>query len=339
MGKRNRHSAKTGDSALYKAAAAAEDDAKKKRRKDDSDDDAMYNEVDRYHNKREEEEYLRFDEDAGGSDAEDDGVTRGREGVFDLGVGGSSDDDDNDGSDDDSDDDSSSSGEDESEEDDASVSSDSDEDDEDGKTNVLDWGSKKSAYYHGDTADLEIGQDEEDAELEEEAGREVVKARLETMDERDFLLGEDDGEESDEESEEDECGGKKTTSSSSGVETLSALSDGRRRAKLTKLSKSERLRLIRSSHPELLPLLQHFRDGAISNLAEETEVLCDALLADPKGAEVSPLLFIDMHLVGLAIACLIYFPVTRTHDRLRKTLMVIDFSAEKWCHTNRYRWM
>ena len=305
MGKRNRHSAKTGDSALYKAAAAAEDDAKKKRRKDDSDDDAMYNEVDRYHNKREEEEYLRFDEDAGGSDAEDDGVTRGREGVFDLGVGGSSDDDDNDGSDDDSDDDSSSSGEDESEEDDASVSSDSDEDDEDdGKTNVLDWGSKKSAYYHGDTADLEIGQDEEDAELEEEAGREVVKARLETMDERDFLLGEDDGEESDEESEEDESGGKKTTSSSSGVETLSALSDGRRRAKLTKLSKSERLRLIRSSHPELLPLLQHFRDGAISNLAEETEVLCDALLADPKGAEVSPILFIYIHLVGLAIACM-----------------------------------
>ena len=291
MGKRNRHSAKTGDSALYGSrakAAAAADDGTKKRRRDDSDDDAMHNEVDRYHNRREEEEYLRFDEDGGGSDAEDDdGVTGGREGVFDLGVGGSSDDDD----DDDSDDDSSSSGKDESEEeeeDEASVSSDSDDDDGGGgKTNVLDWGSKKSAYYHGDTADLEIGQDEEDANLEEEAGREVVKARLETMDERDFLLDEDEDEDNEEESEDGESGGKKATSSSSGVETLSALSDGRRRAKLTKLSKSERLRLIRSSHPELLPLLQHFRDGAISNLAEETEVLCDALLADPKGAEVS----------------------------------------------------
>jgi len=293
MGKRNRHSAKTGDSALYgsRSKATAEDGIKKSR-KDDSDDDAMHNEVDRYHNRREEEEYLRFDEDgdASGSDAEeDDGVTGGREGVFDLGVGGSSDDDDDDGSDDDS----SSSGEDvseEEEEDDASVSSDSDDyDDEDdgGKTNVLDWGSKKSAYYHGDTADLEIGQDEEDAALEEEAGREVVKARLETMDERDFLLDEDDDDDEESESEDGESGGKKATSSSSGVETLSALSDGRRRAKLTKLSKSERLRLIRSSHPELLPLLQHFRDGAISNLAEETEVLCDALLADPKGAEVS----------------------------------------------------
>jgi len=302
MGKRSRHSAKTGDSALYgkRTKDPSDDDAKKRRT--DSDDDAMYNEVDRYHNRREEEEYLRFDKDDDSDDSDvDDGITHSREGVFDLGVGGSSDDDDDD-------DDSSSEEEDasseEDREEDVSVSSDSDDDDldDDGKTNVLDWGSKKSAYYHGDTADLEIGQDEEDAELEEEAGREVVKARLETMDEGDFLLDDDDDEEEesedDDSSGEDESGRKgkgkkvqnkstKTSSSSSGVETLSAPSDGRRRARITKLSKSERLKLIRSSHPELLPLLEHFRDGAIANLAEETEVLCTALLSDPKGAEVS----------------------------------------------------
>lgn len=305
MGKRSRHSAKTGDSALYgsRSKVAADDDAAKKRRRDDSDDDAMYNEVDRYHNKREEEEYLRFDKDDDADDSDvDDGITHGREGVFDLGVGGSSDEDDSD-----DDDDSSSSEEedpsDDDEEEDVSVSSDSDDDDldEDGKTNVLDWGSKKSAYYHGDTADLEIGQDEEDAELEEEAGREVVKARLETMDEGDFLLddddeddSEDDGSSSSEDDSDEKRKGKKASkqssksaSTSSGVETLSALSDGRRRARITKLSKPERLKLIRSSHPELLPLLEHFRDGAITNLAEETEVLCDALITDPKGAEVS----------------------------------------------------
>lgn len=303
MGKRSRHSAKTGDSALYGSRSkAAADDAAKKRRRDDSDDDAMYNEVDRYHNKREEEEYLRLDKDDDADDSDvDDGITHGREGVFDLGVGGSSDEDDSD-----DDDDSSSEEEgdasDDDEEEDVSVSSDSDDDDldEDGKTNVLDWGSKKSAYYHGDTADLEIGQDEEDAELEEEAGREVVKARLETMDEGDFLLDDDEegSEDDDSSSSEDESDKKKrgkkvskksakSASTSSSVETLSALSDGRRRARITKLSKSERLKLIRSSHPELLPLLEHFRDGAITNLTEETEVLCDALIADPKGAEVS----------------------------------------------------
>ena len=304
MGKRSRHSAKTGDSALYGSRSkAAADDAAKKRRRDDSDDDAMYNEVDRYHNKREEEEYLRLDKDDDADDSDvDDGITHGREGGFDLGVGGSSDEDDSD-----DDDDSSSEEEgdasDDDEEEDVSVSSDSDDDDldEDGKTNVLDWGSKKSAYYHGDTADLEIGQDEEDAELEEEAGREVVKARLETMDEGDFLLDdndEDDSEDDGSSGSEDESDKKKrgkkvskksakSASTSSGVETLLALSEGRRRARITKLSKSERLKLIRSSHPELLPLLEHFRDGAITNLAEETEVLCDALIADPKGAEVS----------------------------------------------------
>ena len=114
------------------------------------------------------------------------------------------------------------------------------------------------------------------------------------------FLDDDEGEDSedDESSGSEEESGKKnkgkkaskkstkSASTSSGVETLSAFSDGRRRARITKLSKSERLKLIRSSHPELLPLLEHFRDGAIANLAEETEVLCDALLADPKGAEV-----------------------------------------------------
>ena len=44
-----------------------------------------------------------------------------------------------------------------------------------------------------DTADLEIGQDEEDAEVEEEAGREIVRARLEKMDEDDFMLEDEDG--------------------------------------------------------------------------------------------------------------------------------------------------
>lgn len=304
MGKRSRHSAKTGDTALYgtRAKAAEEAAAASKRSRADSDDDAMYGAVDRYHNKREQEDFVRFEkEDDDGSDAEvEDGITH-NEAVMDLGVGGSSDDDD---SDDDSEDDSSKDDDDVSsseEEEDVSVTSSDDDDLEDGgKTNVLDWGSKKSAYYHGDTADLEIGQDEEDAELEEEAGREVVKARLEAMDEDDFLLDEDEesSSSSDESSEDEKVQKttskkqkKKDTTTSGGVETvLSAMSDDRRRAKLTKLSKSERLKLIRSSHPELLPLIQHFRDGAITNLAEETEVLCDALLADPKGAEVSLLI-------------------------------------------------
>ena len=48
------------------------------------------------------------------------------------------------------------------------------------------WGKKKN-YYAGDTADLEIGQDVQDAYDEEEAAMILQKERLESMRESDFL--------------------------------------------------------------------------------------------------------------------------------------------------------
>ena len=135
----------------------------------------MYNEVERHYNKHidNNDDYLRLDAD-GDESEEDDGVTTKREGVFDLGI--ASDDDD----DDDVDEESS-----ESEEEEAplppSDESSDDESEQEAETNVFNWGTKKHSYYHGDTADLEIGQDEDDAVLEEEAGKEVQKARLEDM--------------------------------------------------------------------------------------------------------------------------------------------------------------
>mmetsp|Transcript_206 Transcript_206/g.348 ORF Transcript_206/g.348 Transcript_206/m.348 type:complete len:1383 (+) Transcript_206:113-4261(+) len=102
MGRRSRHSAKSGDQAMYKSRTSQEDDDNQ--RGDGSDDDGMYSEVDRFHN-RKEEEFLQLDgqgddDDDSSSSSEDDGVTKGREGVFDLGVGGSSDEDESDDDDD-----------------------------------------------------------------------------------------------------------------------------------------------------------------------------------------------------------------------------------------------
>ena len=48
------------------------------------------------------------------------------------------------------------------------------------------WGKKKN-YYAGDTADLEIGQDVQDAYDEEEAAMSLQKDRLESMRESDYL--------------------------------------------------------------------------------------------------------------------------------------------------------
>ncbi|EJK52515.1 hypothetical protein THAOC_28194 [Thalassiosira oceanica] len=195
MGRRSRTSAKTGDQSIYKNRSRHQE-----AEVDDSDDDGMYNEVERYHNRKEEDNYLHLDaqSDEESSSDEDDGVTKNREGVFDLGLQGS-------------DEDESESSEDEGDDEDigarrekqrraaeyeAALASSSDEgeseeEEHEKKSKLLNWGDKKS-YYHGDTADLEIGQDVEDAYLEEEAGREVEQARLEGMEDEDFMLDSDD---------------------------------------------------------------------------------------------------------------------------------------------------
>lgn len=259
-------------------------------RGDDSDDDndQMYDEVDRFHNKKEEaflqldghEDESDDDDGSSSSSSEDDGITKGKEGVFDLGVAGSSDED----SDDED-------GEEEMMAESrskkvaaiqlASSSDDDDDsdDDEEKKSNLLNWGAKKNSYYHGDTADLEIGQDVDDAYLEEEAGREVEKARLEDMEEGDFMLdGDDDVEEEEEEVVEEKKKPKKKKSSrqkeEEEVETIRSIKNTKH---ISKLSKKDKMKLLKANHPELLPLVQHF-SGSVQDLVDSTMVAGGALL-------------------------------------------------------------
>jgi len=72
-------------------------------------------------------------------------------------------------------------------------SSSDDDDDEDDPIHeelhgeeATNWGNKKASYYSADTADIEIGQDEEDAFVEEEAARDVRDTRFEEMNDDDF---------------------------------------------------------------------------------------------------------------------------------------------------------
>ncbi len=76
---------------------------------------------------------------------------------------------------------------------------DDDEDDEDDPKSKK-WGKKKT-YWTGDTADLEIGQEIEDAYAEEEAAKELQQQKLKRMKKKDFY---DDLEASDDEDEEEE---------------------------------------------------------------------------------------------------------------------------------------
>jgi U3 small nucleolar RNA-associated protein 3 len=112
----------------------------------------------------EDQDYMRLEENVerrSKEDEEDIGLPSQYQEVMDLGAG------------DDSDDEDSSEEEDNQDEKDHAnpqddLRSDEDEDDEDSEsgeedevTDPRNWGRKKSAYYNGDTADLEIGQDEE----------------------------------------------------------------------------------------------------------------------------------------------------------------------------------
>ena len=246
MGKK-RNTVKTGDKGLYKSRSTASGGPK--RRNKVPHDDNLYDEIDRHHNHQ--EDLIRLDNNNGEDDLEDDGYAN-KEAVMDL-AGGSS---------------SSSSSEEDSEEEDFDedqasldeeeepvVSSGDDEDEMEDEEDVRDWGRRKAGYWGGDTADLEIGQDQEDAFLEEEAAKQVQAARYEQMDEHDFMLSED---------EQDDDSDKNTMEQTT--------------RDLTKLSRAARRKLIKSHHPELLPLVSHFAQ-IIQNWNDKTRVVTEALFS------------------------------------------------------------
>ena len=261
MGKgKKRQSAKTGDQKLYANRGADENietDVRKRRRVEDN--DFVNDATSRFSN---ETDRLKFGESDSG-EAED---SEGDEVVMELGgdMSSSSDDDDNDDDDrnenenanvyndqgDASDSDSSSSPP-------SIAPSDSDDSDSDAesensddvRTQTLNWGSRKSNYYSGDVADLEIGQDVADAYDEEAAVKEVERVRFKNMDDGDFL-SEDSDSNSDIADSVIKKSGKKTSS-----EELELPSKD-----LVKvLSAADKIRLLKKETPELITLVEHFK--------------------------------------------------------------------------------
>lgn len=255
MGKK-RKTAKTGDKKLYKGRELTVSTTKK------GDDDKMYNEIDRYHNEK-DEEYISLVH-APEEHVDDDGYAD-KEAVLDLAGGVSSSEEEDDG---DSDNDENDIENHEvSDEEAHAMSSDDDDDDDDQmeEEGVMDWGRKKSSYFGGDTADLEIGQNEEDAYLEEEAAKEVLNARYENMDEDDFMLSDyDDHQEK-----------------PSNIKEIEEIQNSR---DLKKLSRGAKRKLLQSHHPELIPLVTHF-SHVIHDWNVRTRVVSEALFSSK---DVSP---------------------------------------------------
>jgi U3 small nucleolar RNA-associated protein 3 len=157
--------------------------------------------------------------------------------------------------------------------------------------NVRDWGKRKSAYYHGDTADLEIGQDADDALVEEEAAKEVQAARYKDMSERDFNLSDSEEQEQDDSIDEHVKKNKKLSSNSrhdkshssvvlASSSRLGASSSGNSSGgigRLSKLSLQQQRKVLDRQHPEFLPILAHFSD-VVRNFHQRTNVATRALL-------------------------------------------------------------
>ncbi|CAM9679170.1 unnamed protein product [Ectocarpus fasciculatus] len=196
----------------------------------------------------------------------------------------------------------------------ASSEDDDDESDGDGdgpgggKFGAGGWGKNRSSYYNADTADLEIGQEFEDAEAEEEAALELQRASYKRLDPADY--GEEEEEEGEEASEtaKQEGGGKgkgKTaakrrerdgTSSAAGAqgEALRAMKSDLEQIALgaggevetsvvkrdtSKLSRRDKLELVLSEAPELPALLGEVR-AQLGTLTESVQPLVSNVTAE-----------------------------------------------------------
>ena len=325
MGRKSRHSVKSGDKALKKQEAAYEAELKQtKKSSKSSHDQDMYNEVDAYHLDRDakQEEFLKLNVQDDSDDDSDDGLGA-HEGVMDLGGGSDDDDDDSDDSDDSDEDDSSkeeqeqqslpdelaSSEEDDSDSDSSSDDDDDDDDDDaDPASKILNWGKRKKDYYNADTTDLEIGQDYEDAIMEEEAGREIQQLRLNRLDDDDFMPFGADAEEDDDDNNKKKKKEKKTKrqvdkedekeeEEEEGEQMLSM----NRQKKIRKLKDNEKQALLEADHPEFFPLVDYFSDRFVQELKNKVLIVAKQLLSDKKQAEVSSIQCNPVHSIYIYI--------------------------------------
>jgi len=153
--------------------------------------------------------------------------------------------------------------------DDENNSDEEDNDDSDDENENSGWG-KKSNYYSGDTADLEIGQDHADAEDEEAAAKELQNEQLSKRQEIDYADSDEEitTRKSDKLTKEIE---KRSQNKKSGKMVIEKLERN-----IHKLSKKQRLEILKSEAPEMLGLVEELNDK-FKDLKERIEPLKTAV--------------------------------------------------------------
>ena len=286
--------AKTGDKGLYASRAADEDERPRSTRRrsasEDGSDSASSDLDSDYLALEGADSYARGRERAADGTKDDkkrdrlrrkdDEFTASKErAVFDLGGDESSDGSDSDdgssdgGSDDDEAaekhaDDGDDSGDDDSDDDggsdDESSDDESADDDDDDESNAddglaLQWGRSKKRMYGGDVADLEIGQDVQDAYDEETAVQELIQQRNKAMRGEDFMGDYGASGAAAAQTAGNQTGLKGSSSSSSSDSSslrLSASSSSS--SSSSALTVQDKVRLLSKLSPATVPLLEHF---------------------------------------------------------------------------------
>ncbi|GLE04042.1 hypothetical protein PINS_up012953 [Pythium insidiosum] len=255
MGRKKRHSARTGD-------GGAELRLKKRELKD----------AERAHKAAELEFYDDPSENDAGSDVESEGSDFGdEEEVMQLGEDEDEDDDDDDDEEEDGDDDDDDIG-------------DYDGEEEKKRIAKMDakWGKSKKNYYSADTAEFEMEDAEEVAKDEENAALDLQRKQAELMDDDDFGFDAADGADDDEEEEEEEqqpvddeelLGDQLADIAMIADESESA-SIEQVQKDFSKLTKKDKLQIVNQSAPELLGLSAELEN----TMKELNEVVKPAIL-------------------------------------------------------------
>ncbi|KAK1943613.1 Something about silencing protein 10 [Phytophthora citrophthora] len=146
------------------------------------------------------------------------------------------------------------------------------------------WGKNRKTFYSADTAEYELESDEEIAKDEEEAALELQRKQAEMMDDEDFGIDEPEADEEEEEEEENEAApvddeelvGEQLAdiatladNGAGGAETVEQVHKD-----FSKMSKKDKLQIVNQSAPELLGLMSELE----ATTKELEEVVTPAVL-------------------------------------------------------------
>lgn len=219
---------------------------------------------------------------------------------------------------------------------------DNDSEDDESEEEVADetsgWGKRKN-FWSGDTADLEIGQDIEDAEDEEDAAMALRREQIAKQKESDYF----------DEFEDDEIidpvSAKKSSKLTAELELLSSASGQSKKISIekldrdiSKLTKAQKLDMIRLEAPEMLGLVEELNDRVAelkSRILPVIESIKEASKAKPVDDDLAKYLEVKQQLLLSYCINTVFYLILKAEGKsvkshpVMKQLLTLRYAMEK----------